>query len=470
MKKKKILMLTLIVATAFCRAQVSDAVFLKVAKENSINKVPKSFKELEDNLYSFYENDIEIIKQKDDKAYYNNALLNLYFKNIITSYATNTGDLSFENFFANVNSTEKTLTLGKSFRFDNFFRCKEERAANKMLKPIKKLGNLFTIYGKMNYDNGFATIASEQTIVEDETAFKLNSTLGIGFKYTHIFNGTVSVLISDVPKVKKIRQNFVKDSINDKIKTYEKSKRKAELDLLNIAIEDTNYTKMDLNSTKLKQKKFVDFYKAILDQELRYAKSEKIIKSSRVRWISLSTYIPIKGNNVNYSSDNINVKDSLFMDYNFSFSYNYLFNLNTKGFFKDLSSKLTVETSVFHTNSFIASNTDTGIFRNIVQTNGNNILEESSKTAYLGSYEEFWARSLKGEFVVLLFNNSVGLSAAGELIFGDIENRNWKLGIPFSLKDKDGKPTVNFELQWREVSEQHFVGLSLGYNFGKFVK
>tara|TARA_R110002049_G_scaffold281923_1_gene461594 strand:+ start:4736 stop:4864 length:129 start_codon:yes stop_codon:yes gene_type:complete len=42
--------------------------------------------------------------------------------------------------------------------------------------------------------------------------------------------------------------------------------------------------------------------------------------------------------------------------------------------------------------------------------------------------------------------------------------------MPFSIADKDGNKTINFELQWRELNSKHFVGLSVGYNFGKFVK
>ena len=42
-----------------------------------------------------------------------------------------------------------------------------------------------------------------------------------------------------------------------------------------------------------------------------------------------------------------------------------------------------------------------------------------------------------------------------------VDDLNWRLGIPVSLKDNEGKSKINFELVWREISKLHSFGLSI---------
>jgi hypothetical protein len=125
--------------------------------------------------------------------------------------------------------------------------------------------------------------------------------------------------------------------------------------------------------------------------------------------------------------------------------------------------------SVFNNNSVLVESIpkfDLPIYN---QTNSSYV--EETKKVYVGDYEEFVTTNLKAEAIAYLFlDGKVGLSASFDKNFGDYESDNWKLGIPFSLKDKEGNPTVNFELQWKEINKNHFVGIGVGYAFGKFIK
>lgn len=96
----------------------------------------------------------------------------------------------------------------------------------------------------------------------------------------------------------------------------------------------------------------------------------------------------------------------------------------------------------------------------------------STSSVYLGEYDRFVTGSVKAEFVSYIFKKGTfGISGALEQFVGEQYNPlNWKLGIPFSLKDKEGKPTVNFELQWKELNGEHLVGVGVGLAFGKFIK
>lgn len=61
------------------------------------------------------------------------------------------------------------------------------------------------------------------------------------------------------------------------------------------------------------------------------------------------------------------------------------------------------------------------------------------------------------------------MSASVERTFGKYATTNWKVGVPFCLRDKDDKPTVNFELQYKQVNNDRLIGIRVGFVLGKFV-
>jgi len=93
-----------------------------------------------------------------------------------------------------------------------------------------------------------------------------------------------------------------------------------------------------------------------------------------------------------------------------------------------------------------------------------------TNNVYKTEYDNFATGKLELEVVAFLYKGMISISPAIEKNVGKYDATNWKLGIPVSLKDKEGKPTLNFELQWREINTQHSIGISVGYNFGKFVQ
>jgi hypothetical protein len=68
-----------------------------------------------------------------------------------------------------------------------------------------------------------------------------------------------------------------------------------------------------------------------------------------------------------------------------------------------------------------------------------------------------------------LLDKTLGISAAYQLNIDEFSNNSWRLGLPFSFKDSDGKRTVNFEIQWKEVNKNHFIGISVGHAIGNFI-
>jgi hypothetical protein len=498
MKKEKIILIMMLFSFVLTYGQTKSTKTKKraieyidiIAKKNHINFVAKTKKELKDTVYYWYKEDLNLLKKKypNKSKRYNNVVLNIHFKNIINAYATSTKDLSFSNYFMDANTTSKTLTIGKSFRLDNL--SDSNRDEIKTLRPVQKLGQLFTIYGKSSFNNNFSNLSSF-----DKTAneYNFNSGIGIGAKYTRIYNGKITP--QNKTEIEKVRDSLIAKSIQSSIDTYIKGAYLNEIKLLSIkndtlnkdhtfkpdgtsnndaTINTANLIKFNKAKKELIQKKYFEFYKSIADKELVFNKTEKYIKHSSVRWVSVEGYLPLTFNKVLVSTDTISVINPpiKFNNWSLGGTYNYLQSYSNLLLNKEASFKVTVGLSLFNTNNFIANGTSATVFQNIIKENPKQNVNGSSQSVYIGDYKEDEVVSLKLAVSSLFLNNSIGLSAAYEKVFGDtaLESRNWKLGIPFSLKDKEGEPTYNFELQWRELNTTHYVGISVGYNFGKFVK
>jgi len=456
-----------LVTSLFVQAQ--EEVYKKVAKLNQIEYLPSTLSDLQSETFNGYISDMNSLKseaeKKEDTVYYNNAVLNKYFSDLITNYANSTGDLSFSKYTINANSSDKTLTIGGAFRFDNFYRNSEKRKALKSLRPLRKTGNLLYLYVKSGLNDGFSSIYSK-----NDGEYGFNSDIGIGAKYTHIFNGHINE--GKIEKIEYVRNSIVKKEVTKKIQEYKKSNFESDLRLKNImANAEDDPSKQEKNKNELLQQKHREFYEMIVDKELEMMRSKQLFTSAGVTWASFEFYIPIKGQQINSTLDTLTTTSEYFNNWNAKITGNYLRNKNYTCFLKKSSFKFTGELSFLNTNNFAANSQSAVSFQNIIQDNITNQVEGTSTSVFIGDYNEFVTSFFRSEISTLTFNNTVGLSAAYEVaLFGDVINRNWKLGIPFSLKDKDEKPTVNFELQWREINKAHTIGISVGYNFGKFIK
>jgi hypothetical protein len=79
-------------------------------------------------------------------------------------------------------------------------------------------------------------------------------------------------------------------------------------------------------------------------------------------------------------------------------------------------------------------------------------------TVYVGEYKNFTSPKMQLQLVYFPKKWNIGLSAYAESFFGSYNPTNLKLGIPIRLNDKDGDPTVTFELQARFADIQNKIG------------
>jgi hypothetical protein len=130
----------------------------------------------------------------------------------------------------------------------------------------------------------------------------------------------------------------------------------------------------------------------------------------------------------------------------------------------------TISTSLFNNNTILTKELKKYVFETVTTQSIENQTVTDTKDAYVGSYYKEYSQGIKGEIVYFFFKDIVGISIAEERVFGKLGSDNWKFAVPFSLKDKEDKPSINFELQWKEINKAHFVGISVGYAFGKILK
>lgn len=434
--------------------------FKELLRINQIKHLPISKKELIDSTFIYYQADIDSLKEN---AVFSNVVLNKFFAKKITNYATSTGDLSFSNFFANVNSTEKTLSIGASFRLDNarsYLFSKKKREYIKLVRPIQKVEDLFTFYFKTDIRNSFSTISSKKNGV-----YNYNDNIGVGGKYTHVYNG--NIIEKNDLLILKVREEIIKKEFKDDLDKFDDDAYKKELKLDKIK-EDIdgfiNFSHSSKNEKNVLNKKYIELYQAIADKKIKYIEDYNLLNYSDVSWISGEFYIPLTNKDIYSTRDKIAIDTSRVNNWRISADYNYLRSYNK------LSYKITLQTSIFSSNNFRAKGNSPLNSLPIIKDNTTNQFQGSSSSVFDGEFDPFPVGRFKAEIVTLFLDNTVGLSVAFEEdFFGDIKNSNWKLGIPFSLKDKEKKPTVNFELQWREVNNTRTIGIALGYNFGRFI-
>lgn len=424
-----------------------------------------------------------INEEKDNVTTFSGSFLNQFFEGEINSFFTNAKDLSVENYFLTTDTDNGILTIGASIDFrdiPDLFRKKKS-----LTKDFNRLKHLATIYINSNVKNNFATISSKNA---ETDKFEFNSGIGIGFKYTQIQKGTIRFNKSDGFKFRRLRETLIQKKINEDIDSYNKKEfpdvlstkildakiahlktRKTDFSSSKLNLESENFKDANILEQELEKeivkKKYYEFLQKIIDEELLLVKKEKLYNGFNTWWWGGEFFWPITTESVNIApNDSTSFTAENFRDWKLNGNLNYLVGMSDNTIFN-----FGVIGSIFNNNNFIAQNISSKSFQNIdSSTNDFQVLGTSNKV-FVGNYEEFISISIKAE-AGFLYKSTVGLSGSLERTFDKFDNTNWKLAIPFSLKDKDDKPTVNFEIQWRETFGEHVVGVGVGYVFGRYVK
>ncbi len=381
------------------------------------------------------------LQEKVDKFTYNPKMMNMFIANNISNYLSSSKDISLQNYYAILESGDGSLFVGYNFMFRK--------------RSIDRLIHIGNIGLKSNAENNFSKLAVDNQI---------NPELGVNLKYTYLIPAKIKYVSDHRQIINNYRETYLKKKYKEDLKKYSM----ADSDDENTALEAK--LKYATNLSQSEKQELIDNeyytqYENIAKDEEKFINENKLYSSIVASWITIETYIPLRDKEYSISPAVANSTTSPERFYNFrsSFSATRMQKWSNK-----MMLYTTVAVGAFNTNNILTKELTAYKFETIQNQGSSNQTTTNTVDAYVGTYKETFAHSFKGEIVFFPFNDIIGASVSLENIGGELHGNNWKLGIPISLKDKDDKPSINFEIQYKEVNKQRFAGISVGYAFGKF--
>lgn len=394
---------------------------------------------------------IEYEKDRNGKPY-NGKMLNIFFADKVGTSFGGSNDLSLNKYFASLDNEDKSITLG--INFDSRFG--DER---------KKLTWLYSGSLKLKSANKFATIFDDSWVFQNEN-------IGATVKVTLVGNGILNFTPKKNKKPKEALNNFRKIN-NEKYKKLTEKFNKEELPTLkkNIKILQEYDPKFKSLDQQLKNKQD-ELYIELAKDEIKYIEDNKMYNRLFDHWLSLEIFSPFGKNKYDIAIDSTTMLDEKeFYAMSLDLQYNLMWQWSSgRSIFLKASAKLA------NNNNILVDNLSANTFQSTLINGNNGVILNSPKNVYLTDYKRFFTPSFGVEAAFFFASTSyfeVGLSPSIEFNFGEYDKINWKFGIPISLKDKEGKPKVNFEFQLREqntfTSSVHSIGLSTNFLFGDLI-
>lgn len=414
-----------------------------------------------------------------DGELFNDKMLNILFSEKVGTSFGGSSDLSLQKYYAALDASENSLAIGVNI--DN--RGKEN--------TLKKLNWIYSFGAKFKSKEKFATISKNGDFLEDN--------IGLTLKASWILSGTINfneenkwvkgqklILKNRKEAVKAYREKestlstqnnilaneksdvYLFSKYDEKVKKFNKDSVKIiEARLERLSMFDKLNT--DLTLQKQLKKKSNKVYEEIAREEIKYLEDNKLYNFVSDKWLSFDVYAPL--GNISYKTTDdtsIAFSEQNFYPIEANLSWTYF-----REYSSGVSAFFTAKTSFKNNNNILTEGLATIPFQTTAIGANEILIVTKSDDVYLTDYKEFLTSLIHFEVAFFIFNNTIGLSPAIERNFGDYDALNWKLGIPFSLKDKEGNPKVNFELLWKEqktlTSSNHFVGISTNFVFGDLI-
>lgn len=370
-----------------------------------------------------------------------NATLNVFFSNKINTYLSEASDVSTSKAYAVLDNTDGRLFIGGSFNpkesITEFNRC------------------LFTAGAKANVKDGFANIFGSKGI---------NNDIGINLKLSVLGKGSLYY-----------NNDFYKKKLESK-RAYLTNKYSEEL-TRKLAAETVNRG-IRLSSTEVvaflgdESQTTVEEY---AKEEATFITTKKLYNLAHSYWITFDAYYPVTKSEYDIVTDlkNTEISTEKYKPWELNIVWSNFWE-KTKWignpFLLKGTTLLTIKGSIVNNNSVSAEMLDSYSYDTYLTqvTNIDTQFLAKLKTSdvHYGEFKNFVTPKISGRLVYMPVQ-ALGISAAIEKNFGTIDDLNWKLGIPFSLKDNEGKPKVDFEIVWKEVRKSHTIGLSVGLPIGK---
>ncbi|MBD0833363.1 hypothetical protein [Aestuariibaculum sediminum] len=384
---------------------------------------------------------------------YPNGMLNLLFAEKIATAFNTSGDLSLQEAYFNLDTTDDEFSFG--YNFDN--------RGGEVLNPLCWVAS---IGAKIKESNGFANIADGGDLFEDN--------IGVNIKFTKIGSGRIGWGTSGSAKAVSHRENieanreFLYYTYDEKVKKYGRDELPSIKEKNNAIYTPVNAASETKESMK---DKMDEFYEEMIREELKYVDDNKLYTFMFNWWATIEGYLPVGDKKYDITPILSNNEATKVQYYAFNTNASYNFYVQ-KPSGVSLFGKLI---GGVKGNSNIEVNGDKAkSFQSIYVEDGISNLTEPVSAIEVDEYKRFVTTSLKAEVALFFVDNKVGFSPAIEKNFGTYDAVNWKLGVPLSLKNKKGESKVNIELQWKETKtlegSKHMFGFASSFFFGDLVK
>jgi len=391
--------------------------------------------------------------KKGDTLLMSHRSLNVFFADKISNYLSEASDLSLSRGYFVLDNSDGRMFLGRSWR------------ANKdREKPLK---TILTGGIKANVEDNFAAFSSGR---------KWNKDIGGSLKATFLRKGVIyfdpdTSAGSQKAKLKQKRYeiaNQVMLDYDEKLAKYKKIKAGTDNAGKDISDKSSAYGK--------------EAAKAFSQLETAYLEStSKAYNQAFTRWASIEIYVPFTTSTYKTMNNFFDTSIATTDHYPFEggLTYTMLFDkkkwsrqplrLLTNAVLYPGTTLLTFKASMIANNSVKTKQLKTKAIEQYLDrgtvTDTLLLARLDSEDVYVGNFETFWTPSVSARWVYMPLD-WIGVSAAIEYRFGKANAFNWKMGVPVSLKDKEGKSKVNFELICRKFLGDHSVGLSIGLPIG----
>lgn len=404
--------------------------------------------------------------KKNEENLFDKRMMNAFFTNRVSNYMSTSSDINFAKGYALLDNSDGRLFIGGTWN------PRENKAA--------KTRYLVTAGVKSNVKDQFASLYE---------GGKMQNDIGLSFKFTVIGNGCIGIGSESKKNFEKIRvrrelmlagfERKIQNDIDDFEKTLDKAYPQRNTPKADA--ETIHKISYDEQLDEYVKKQYKKYEEEIANAEAESVYDNNLFTYAWDHWLGIEVYYPITSSKYNIA-DSLRVfkpREEEYKPIAASLTYTNVFEMPHLGKFM-----LMLGTGIQQNNSVKAEDIkkysyDQYLVQSIKDTLPGTSFPDTLLMAslkkddvYVGKYENWFGPQLRGKFVWMPFD-FIGVSISGELNYRNgnsnyfNENKNWTIGIPVSLNDKDGERLVNFELQWREVAQEHSVGISVNYIFGK---
>lgn len=400
--------------------------------------------------------------------------LNRFFADKIGSYLAEEGDISLFKNYATLDASDGKLSINY-----NFAKGKSETG---------KIRSLSTVGVKANIEDGFASLFADR---------RFNDELGITLKQTFIGKGKVSF---STCKIKEGQGKAVKSAnlSNHKSRMYwerqlilqelitEMSRKATDfekaLPTINSNAPDMLRVPGDQDAVRMAyySEMATEFKNKFAEKEAKKLSETNSFNLIKTNWTTLEAFIPVTPQRFSASANFLSsFSEHVIMPWSASLSHNRIWESQKAGRFF-----LNLKAGVFNNNNVTTEELEKVSleeYKNLGGTDTLSFARLSEEEAYIGSYQNFISSKISIQGVWFPKDWNIGVSLLFEKNFGKYNPLNGKLGIPIRFNDKEGDPTVNFEIQIRTFDMNNSIdpeksfgkklsaGISVGLPFSSVI-